>query len=61
GYGLLEGESAETSGGLLVAVAQHGGDDFEAVLDDRGIFYREVGRVTEPPDVALVDPTVEEV
>jgi selenide,water dikinase len=61
GYGLLDGESAETSGGLLVAVTPDGAADFEAALEDRGVFYREIGRVTEPPDVTLDDPTVEEI
>lgn len=61
GYGLLEGESAETSGGLLIAVAEGGATDLEAALDSRDVFYREVGRVTDTQTVVLENPTVEEI
>ena len=61
GYGLLEGESAETSGGLLIAVDADGAGDLEAALDGRDVFYREVGQVTDTMDVTLDDPTVEEI
>ena len=61
GYGLLDGDSAETSGGLLMSVAPEGTDALEAALDDRDVFYREVGRVTEGSGVTIADPTIEEV
>ncbi|MFB6110136.1 MAG: selenide, water dikinase SelD [Halodesulfurarchaeum sp.] len=61
GYGLLDGDSAETSGGLLVSVAPEGTDVFEESLDERDVFYREVGRVTDGSGVTLADPTVEAV
>ena len=61
GYGLLEGESAETSGGLLIAVEPSGTEDLEAALDGREVFHRAVGRVTDTGHVTLDDPTVEEI
>ncbi len=61
GYGLLEGESAETSGGLLIAVETEGVADLEAALDGREVFYRNVGRVTDSRQVTLDDPTIEEI
>jgi selenide,water dikinase len=61
GYGLREGESAETSGGLLIAVDADGAGDLEAALEARDVFHREVGRVTEPPQVRLNEPTFEEI
>jgi selenide,water dikinase len=61
GYGLLDGDSAETSGGLLMSVAPDGTDALETALDERDVFYREVGRVTEGSGVTLADPTIEEV
>jgi selenide,water dikinase len=61
GYGLDEGESAETSGGLLVAVPGDRATDLERALDTASVFSRHVGRVTEGEGVRLVEPTVEAV
>ncbi|MDS0222804.1 selenide, water dikinase SelD [Haloarcula sp. S1AR25-5A] len=61
GYGLLDGESAETSGGLLVSVPPAATDGVESKLDDADVFYRAVGRVTAGRGVTLDDPTIEEV
>jgi len=55
GYGLEVGESAETSGGLLLAVPEARLADLEAALDDAGVFRREVGRVTEGHGASLAD------
>lgn len=59
GYGLEDGQSAETSGGLLAAVPPERAGDFEAELDDAGVLCREVGRVTDGDSAALVDPSLE--
>jgi selenide,water dikinase len=59
GYGLESGESAETSGGLLLSVPPENEDNLRAALSDAGVFYREVGRVTDGTGVALADPTHE--
>jgi selenide,water dikinase len=59
GYGLDEGESAETSGGLLVAVPDDRTATLERALDDASVFHRQVGRVTEGDGVRLVDPAFE--
>ena len=59
GYGLATGESAETSGGLFVAVPPEATADLEAAFDDADVFYRGVGRVTAGRGVTLDDPTVE--
>lgn len=61
GYGLEDGESAETSGGLLLAVPDSNAAALEAALTDAGVFYREIGRATDGEGAALVDPTVEPV
>ncbi|NHN49095.1 selenide, water dikinase SelD [Halostella sp. JP-L12] len=61
GYGLEDGESAETSGGLLLSVPDERAADLEARLDDAGVFYWRVGRVTEGSGVALSDPTIERI
>ena len=61
GYGLAAGESAETSGGLLVAVPPDATADLEAAFDDADVFYREVGHVTDGSGVTVDDPTVEPV
>ena len=61
GYGLEDGESAETSGGLLLSVSGERADRLEADLAREGVFYREVGRVTDGSGAELVDPTVEEI
>jgi selenide,water dikinase len=61
GYGLADGESAETSGGLLVAVSPDRAPDFESGLAEAGVFHREVGRVTDGTGVWLVDVGIEPV
>ncbi|WP_265108589.1 selenide, water dikinase SelD [Halosolutus halophilus] len=61
GYGLEDGESAETSGGLLLSVPERRTDAFEDSLSAAGVFHREVGRVTTGTGAALVDPTIERV
>jgi len=61
GYGLEAGESAETSGGLLLSVRPESVGDLEAAFEAAGVFYREVGRVTDGECAALVDPVVEAV
>jgi selenide,water dikinase len=47
GYPLLTGESKETAGGILLAVAKANADDLQAELDKRKIRYCEVGYVEE--------------
>jgi selenide,water dikinase len=59
GYGLEDGESAETSGGLLLSVPDSRTTDLEAAFEDRAVFYRRVGRVTNGTGVTLTDPTIE--
>jgi selenide,water dikinase len=59
GYGLEDGESAETSGGLLLSVPAGRAADLEAGLDDAGVFWREVGRVVDGEAARLRDPSVE--
>ncbi|WP_306061761.1 selenide, water dikinase SelD [Natronococcus wangiae] len=61
GYGLEDGESAETSGGLLVSVPERHTEAVETAFSDADVFHREVGRVTTGSGVALVDPTIERV
>ncbi|EMA18338.1 selenide, water dikinase SelD [Haloarcula amylolytica] len=61
GYGLTDGESAETSGGLFVSVPPAATDVVESAFDDAGVFYRAIGRVTAGRGVTLDDPTIEEV
>ena len=61
GYGLADGESAETSGGLLIAVPGDGTADFEGELSGAGVFYRVVGRVTDGSGATLVEPEIERV
>jgi len=62
GYGLEDGESAETSGGLLLSVPPERTGNFEEGLADSGVFYREVGRITDDHvDTRLVDPELEAV
>jgi len=56
GYGLEDGESAETSGGLLAAVPSGRVEAFERELDDAGVFFRDVGRITDEEGARLVDP-----
>jgi len=61
GYGLVDGESAETSGGLLVSVPPGRTDAIEADFEKAGVFSRRIGRVTDGTGVETVDPTVEAV
>lgn len=59
GYGLGDGESAETSGGLLLSVSSTRAADLEAALSDAGVFYRQIGRVSDGSGAHLVDPRIE--
>jgi selenide,water dikinase len=59
GYGLEEGASAETSGGLLFSVPAGRSADLEAALSAVGVFHRQVGRVTDGSGVRLTDPDIE--
>lgn len=59
GYGVDDGESAETSGGLLVAVPESRSAALESAFEDRSVFYRCVGRVTDGSGVTLTEPTIE--
>lgn len=61
GYGLGAGESAETSGGLLLSVPSARHEELAATLADAAVFHREVGRVVAGSDARLVDPTIEEI
>ena len=61
GYGLTEGESAETSGGLLVAVPDERAGEFAAELDSAGVYRCAVGRVTDGSGAELVDPEIDRV
>lgn len=47
GYPLFTGESKETAGGILLAVAKADADDLQSELDKRKVRYCEVGYVTE--------------
>ncbi|MFC6765143.1 selenide, water dikinase SelD [Natrinema soli] len=59
GYGLEDGESAETSGGLLLSVPESQTPTLESRLDGADVFYRRIGRVTDGDGVSLRDPTIE--
>ncbi|MFB6297119.1 MAG: selenide, water dikinase SelD [Salinirussus sp.] len=59
GYGLEAGESAETSGGLLLSVGPDRAGDLEAALADSGVFHRRIGRVTEGTGATLESSTLE--
>ena len=61
GYGLTEGESAETSGGLLVSVPGGAAEEFAAELDSAGVHCCEVGRVTPGSGAELVDPEIDRI
>lgn len=61
GYGLVAGESAETSGGLLVAVDGARAAALESALDDAAVFYRAVGHVTEGAGARLVEPAIDSI
>ncbi len=47
GYPLLTGESKETAGGMLIAVAKENADDLQDELDKRKVRSYRVGYVTE--------------
>ncbi len=47
GYPLLTGESKETAGGILLAVAKENADDLQSELDKRRVKHFEVGYVKE--------------
>jgi selenide,water dikinase len=59
GYGLAAGESAETSGGLLVSVPGEAAAEFADELDSAGVYCCAVGRVTDGSGAELVDPGIE--
>lgn len=61
GYGLEDGESAETSGGLLFAVDPDQSTALEDALDAAGVFNEQVGRVTTGADARLVDARIQPV
>ena len=61
GYGLEDGESAETSGGLLLSVPERRTDAFESALAEADVFHREIGRVTPGSGATLVEPTIERI
>lgn len=61
GYGLREGESAETSGGLLLTIPAEEVTSFESDMEAADVFCRAVGRVTEGSGVVLADPGFEEI
>jgi len=47
GYPLLSGESKETAGGILIAIAKEDTDDLQSELDKRGVKHVEVGYVAK--------------
>jgi len=61
GYGLDSGESAETSGGLLLAVPDQQAAAISDEFESEDVFYREVGRVTDGEGVECTDPVIESV
>jgi len=61
GYGLKDGESAETSGGLLLAIPDAHAGELETAFADRGVFSRRVGAVREGSGVSLDDPGIDRI
>ena len=61
GYGLELGESAETSGGLLFSVPDRHTATATDALDTAGVFYAEIGRVTDGEGVECTEPTIDRV
>lgn len=59
GYGLELGESAETSGGLLLSVPESRAKPLADALSAGGVFRSEVGRVTAGEGVERDEATVE--
>ncbi len=53
GYGLERGESAETAGGLMVAVPEERAEDLEDAFERRDVWYRRIGRVEEGSGVKI--------
>ncbi|NLF89524.1 selenide, water dikinase SelD [Candidatus Bathyarchaeota archaeon] len=49
GYPLFSGESKETAGGILMAVAKENADNLQSELEKRKVRYCEVGYVKEGP------------
>ena len=47
GYPLLTGESKETAGGMLIAIAKENADNLQSELDKRKVSHCEVGYVKE--------------
>jgi selenide,water dikinase len=60
-YGLATGESAETSGGLLLAVPSERVDDLRAALRDRDVFHRRIGRLVAEEGVSFAGADLEPV
>ena len=54
GYPLLSGESKETAGGMLIAVAKEDADDLRSELDKRKVAHVEAGYVKEGSGVVTV-------
>jgi selenide,water dikinase len=54
GYPLLTGESKETAGGILMAVAKEDADDLQNELDKRKVKHVEVGYVKEGSGVVTL-------
>jgi selenide, water dikinase len=54
GYPLLTGESKETAGGMLIAVAKEDADALQCELDKRKVKHCEVGYVKEGPGNVMV-------
>ncbi|AUX10116.1 selenide, water dikinase [Halalkaliarchaeum desulfuricum] len=61
GYGLESGESAETSGGLLVSVPADRAEQLEASLSRADVFFHPIGRVTDGENASIADPSISEV
>lgn len=61
GYGLEQGESAETSGGLLLAVPEDDAQNVHRAFDDRDVFAREIGHITAGSGARIDNPTIEEI
>jgi selenide,water dikinase len=47
GYPLLQGESKETAGGILISVAEENADDLREELDKRKVRHWETGHVVK--------------
>lgn len=58
GYGLETGESAETSGGLLISVRPEKTESFEQTLSANGHYYRQIGQVVPSRGIHFADPNI---